>query len=115
LLPFTDLGEDTCGTYRYAVWDKIPEGIGNLQALDVITISDMDDEGEALAPDWEILACILRHLRRGIMLCMGSDALRLWDTEALPLFAGAIHGHAMITGFSTGDGFSFSCLDILCR
>jgi hypothetical protein len=108
---------DASGTYRYAIWDKIAEGIANLQALRGITISDAnfeDAEGETLVPDWEILTCILRRLRRGIRLCMRNDALPLWDTAALPAFAGAIHGQAMITGFSTGNGFPFHCLDILC-
>jgi hypothetical protein len=38
LHPFTDPGEDASGTYRYAIWDKIAEGIGNLQALRAIPI-----------------------------------------------------------------------------
>jgi hypothetical protein len=116
LLPFTDPGEDVSGTYRYAIWEKVAEGIGNLQELSEIRIEELnvgDDEEEALAPDWEILACILRRLRRGITLWMGDDAL-LWDTAALPAFARAIHGQAMITGFRTGDGFPFHSLDILC-
>jgi hypothetical protein len=33
-------------------------------------------------------------------------------TESLPVFAGVIHGQAMI-GF-TGEGFPFECLDMLC-
>jgi hypothetical protein len=44
---------------------------------------------------------------------MQDDAAMLWDID-LPAFAGVIHGHAMITGFCTGDGFPFQCLDILC-
>jgi hypothetical protein len=120
LFPFTNPGDDISGNSRYAIWEKIAEGIGKLQALSEITISSdsryfVDDEEEALVPDWEILACILRHLRRGVRLCMrDNNSLRLWNTEALPVFAGAINGQAMITGFSTGDGFPFHCLDLLC-
>jgi hypothetical protein len=113
LCPFTDPDDDA----GYAMWDKAAEGIGNLQELREITIVDShfeDDEGEALVPDWEILACILRRLRRGIMVRMCDGALPLRDTEALPVFARAIYGQAMITGFKTGDGFPFHCLDILC-
>jgi hypothetical protein len=116
LLPFTDPGDDVSGNHRYAIWEKVAEGIGNLQELDEIRIRErniMDDEGEEFVPDWEILACILRRLRRGIRLCMQDDTL-LWDTAALPVFARAIHGQAMITEFSTGNGFPFQCLDILC-
>jgi hypothetical protein len=117
LFPFTDPGDDISGNHRYAIWEKIAEGISNLQALSEITISDshfLDDEEDPLAPDWEILACILRRLRRGVRLCMGDDVLRLWSTESLPVFAGVIRGETMITGFRTGEGFPFHCLDILC-
>jgi hypothetical protein len=116
-LPFIDPDDDTSWTHRYAIWDKIAEGIGNLQALREIVIWDaiMDDEEEdALAPDWETLACILRRLRRGIDLRMEDDKPLLWDTEALPVLAETIHGQAMITGFCTGNVFPFHCLDILC-
>jgi hypothetical protein len=103
---------------RYAIWDKIAEGIGNLHALSQITIVDenySDGEEDPLAPDWEILACILRHLRHGIQLHIeDNEAPQLWHTETLPAFARVIRGHAMITGFSTGNRFPFHCLDILC-
>jgi hypothetical protein len=54
LFSFTDPGDDASGTHRYAIWDRIAEGIGNLQELREITIVDgnfVDDEGEALVPD----------------------------------------------------------------
>jgi hypothetical protein len=104
--------------HQYAIWDKVAEGIGNLQALRAIIIShtdNMDGEGDPLFPNWEILACILRRLRRGIHLRMQDGVLNLWDTDALPsAFARAIHGHAMITRFSTGNTFHFHCFDDLC-
>jgi hypothetical protein len=111
-IPFIDPGDDDAsGTHdRYA---KIAEGIANLQALTEILIEtrlrDEDDEEEAFVPDWTILACILRRLRRGIELRMCNSAL-LGDAE----FAGVIHGQAMITGFETGPGFHFHCFEILC-
>jgi hypothetical protein len=119
LFPFTDPGEDASGTSRYAIWEKIAEGIGNLQALQEITIGcshfELNEEEQACVPDWEILACILRRLRRGIRLCTSdNDSLRLWNTEALPVFARVIHGHTMITGFGAGDGFQFHCMDFHC-
>jgi hypothetical protein len=115
LRPFTDPDEDaSSGTDRYAIWNKIAEGIGNLQELRKITIMNfrIDDE-EALDHDWEILACILRRLRRGIQLCLQDDVL-LGNTEALPAFAGAIHGQAMITGFITPDDLTLYQLNNLC-
>jgi hypothetical protein len=45
---------------------------------------------------------------------MQDDGLSSWNPEVLPVFARAIHGQAMITGFSTGAQFPFHCLDILC-
>jgi hypothetical protein len=106
--------------HRYAIWDRVAEGIGNLQALRVIALTDSifydyDGEDGWLAPDWEILACILRRLRQGIRLLMLDDNPHdLWDAETLPNFAEAIRGQAMITEFGTGNVFSFDCLDILC-
>jgi hypothetical protein len=102
---------------RYDVWQQIAEGIGNLQAIGRIVIMDsgaVDDFEEALIPDWLILALILRRLRRGIHLYMQDDGLSSWDPAVLPVFARAIHGQAMITGFSTGAQFPFHCLDLLC-
>jgi hypothetical protein len=39
-IPATDPVDDAPGTRRYAIWDKIAEGIGNLRALRKITIWD---------------------------------------------------------------------------
>jgi hypothetical protein len=118
LFPVVDPAGDNAGTRRYAIWDKIAEGIGNLRGLDMITVEDAnlvgEEEENPVVLDWEILACILRRLRRGIKLCMRGCAGLLWGTESLPAFAEAIHGHAMIIGFSTGSGFPFHCLDTLC-
>jgi hypothetical protein len=126
-IPFIDAGDNVSvsGTNdRYAVWEKIAEGIGNLEALRKIEIVHFvvdgewdhlgDDEWEALVPDWEILACILRRLRHGIKLCMQDDEPLPWDTGALQVLAKFIHGQAVITGFSSGADFPFSCLDSLC-
>jgi hypothetical protein len=119
LFPVTDPDDDASGTHRYAIWDKISEGVGNLQALRKITIMysasedyEEEEEEDERVPDWEILACILRRLRRGIQLRMLVDeSLVPFGAEAL---AEAIHGQAMITGFITGNTFPFHCLDILC-
>jgi hypothetical protein len=116
-LPFTDPDNDDLLSERYAFWDKIAQGIGNLQALREIVIFDADSyhgHENPTVPDWEILACILRRLRRGVQLRMHDNGRLLWDTETLPAFAGVIRGHAMITSFSTGNAFAFDCLDILC-
>jgi hypothetical protein len=120
LYPVTDTGDDASGPHRYAIWNKVAEGIGNLQALREISIMlshavGVDHEWEPIVPDWEILACILRRLRRGIgiRLCWHNN-VTLLDTEARPTFSGVIRGHTMIKEFSTGDGFPFHLLDILC-
>jgi hypothetical protein len=96
----------------YAIWNKVAEGIGNLHALRKISVGrSVDDEGEEVASDWEILACILRRLRPGIQLCMENHQL-LWNAVALPGFHGVIHGQSIITGSISGAGFPFHCLDI---
>jgi hypothetical protein len=110
---FTDSGDDASVIHRYAIWEKIAEGIGNLQALHEFEITHY--EWEPFVPNFEILACILRRLRRGIRLCISDNAPLLWHPEALPAFAKVIHGHAMITGFNAGDlSLPFQRLDILC-
>jgi hypothetical protein len=116
-------GDNVSGTHdheRYAIWEKIAQGISNLEALREIQILHFefehlgDDEREVFVPDWEILACILRRLRIGInLLCMHDIEPLPWDTGALQVFAGVIHGHPMITGFSTGACFPIDCLDIV--
>jgi hypothetical protein len=103
--------------HRYAIWDKIAEGIGNLQALRSITIVNSrvsDGHGDPLAPDWEILACILRRLRHSIHLRLQDAVLLFWDPESVQIFAGSIRGNAMIESFSTGTAFAFDCFDNLC-
>jgi hypothetical protein len=115
LYPFTDPPGNDRYNFRYDIWEKVAEGIGNLQALRTIVVNSevVDEFNEALVPDWEILACILRRLRRGIQLDMIDNA-QLWDPEVLPVFDRAIHGQAMITGFRTGEEIQFDCLDPLC-
>jgi hypothetical protein len=59
LFLFLDTDPDA---HRYAKWDKVAEGIGNLQALrDITSVDDSfhHNEEEVLTPDWNILACIL--------------------------------------------------------
>jgi hypothetical protein len=109
LVPYTDRGEDAAGTDRYAVWEKIAEGIGNLQMLSRISIKESHSPP---APDWEILACILRRLQRGIVLDVEWGELQY--PEALPGLARVIRGQTMITGFSTGEGVPYQCLDTVC-
>jgi hypothetical protein len=113
LYPATDPNGDATRAYRHAIWEKIAEGIGNLQALRKITIVDSTGEEEQLAPDWEILALILRRLRRGIHLYMQDYGLS-WFPDVLPAFSRAIHGQGMITEFSPGEEFPFDSLDVLC-
>jgi hypothetical protein len=118
-IPLIDPSNDTSWAQRYATWDEIAEGIGNLQALYEINITVFENEDDGpLVPDWEILACILRRLRHGIKLCMlYAHPSLLWDIEtpsAYAAFARAISGQAMINAFSTGEAFPSDCLDILC-
>jgi hypothetical protein len=62
LCPYNHTNDDS-EEHRYDIWEKIGQGIGNLEALSDITIEFVNDP---LAPDFETLACILRGLSRGI-------------------------------------------------
>jgi hypothetical protein len=63
-----------------------------------------NEEEDPLALDWEILACILRRLRRGVQLRI-RDASHILGMEALPAFAEVIHGQAMIKDFVLATAF----------
>jgi hypothetical protein len=72
LCPATDPDDDASETHRYAIWDKIAKGIGNLQALREITIDDnaFHDYEEDTA-----LTCIDEKLSTAMRLGLGrSDA-----------------------------------------
>jgi hypothetical protein len=90
---------------NHKVWDKVGKAIGNLEALEKLYIHTSYDEDEDLpSSDWEILACILSHVRQKIELNI-TDALvwdTVWDAEQCRLFAQAIHGHPTITSFEVG-------------
>jgi hypothetical protein len=86
---FTDQDDD--------VWDKVGQAIGNLQALKAFKIaplkrdySDDDDDDDEVIHDWEILARVLRHVRKRITLSV-SYGERLWPIEEVQAFARVIH------------------------
>jgi hypothetical protein len=54
---------------NYSVWERVRRGVGSLQALQKITIEGLERE-ITTAPDWEAVACILRHIHRPIEFCV---------------------------------------------
>jgi hypothetical protein len=104
LYPFC---ESDAGNYEF--WDKVGQIVGNFMELQVIDIYllhyEYGDEGPS--PDWEILTRILPYLRRKIKLCLATDEDYDIEAEEIQGFARAIHGHPMISEFSS-DTFSFA-------
>jgi hypothetical protein len=104
--------------YRYSgdcqdneVWDKLGQAIGNLQALEKLYIrTNYDENGDLSTSAWEILACILRHVRQKIDVDITD--IDDWDAEQSRYLAQAIHGHPTITSFEVGDEyFPYEFLD----
>jgi hypothetical protein len=109
LYPFdSDLG-------NYEVWDKVGQMVGNLTELQTIAIhfdSDRYGNWENCSPDWEILTRILRYLRRKVALCFLEDYEP--ENEEIQGLARAIHGHPMISDFSSEMGFTFASFGPWC-
>jgi hypothetical protein len=98
---------------NYEFWDKVGQIIGNLTELNSIRISFLphsrhyDDDGVTIRrPDWEIFTRILTHLRQKVTLSylMDDNYAEVEDIQGL---ARAIHGHPMISKFTSSDGFTF--------
>jgi hypothetical protein len=96
---------------NYGVWDKVGRGVGNLKALRLLRIT-LNNESDEPAPDWEILAHILRHVSHAITLDFYSGNIQ--GTEEMRAFARAIQGHPEIRRFVTHGSFRFESTDILC-
>jgi hypothetical protein len=94
-----------------AFGEKLGRAIGNLQALDVLSICnpqlmmyDDDDDEAVLIPAWEILARILSHVRQSITLTVCYSSA--WRVEESRSLARAIRGNPTITRFVQDyDGF----------
>jgi hypothetical protein len=103
-------------------WDKVGESVGSLPALKNIFISThsnhyaanevYDDDQVVPIPDWEILACILSHVRQKVSVEI-HDYYYQWATEEVQPFIRAIHGHPTIRSFEGGFKFPYEFLDTL--
>jgi hypothetical protein len=91
--------------------EKLGQAIGNLQSLKVLCIAYGDDvcESERQPPDWDTVACVLRHIWQKITLRVTIEPTRFTEVE----FARAFQGHPSIQRFETSDSFDFSTFDIL--
>jgi hypothetical protein len=101
LYPF----DSDAGDYKF--WDKVGQIVGNLMELEMLGInlrpyieSDDDDNDDGDAPDWEILTRILPYLRRNVELSSSTENYDVFPDEIDGL-AKVIHGHPMISGFSS--------------
>lgn len=97
--------DNTSEAWRYKCWEKV--GAAGMDMTSITSLSISFEE----RPDWEALACILRHWRREIKLEVEGD----YDCqrEDVEHFARAIHGHSCIKSFETSDTFSVNCFDII--
>jgi hypothetical protein len=97
------------------VWDKVGQAIGNLQALEMLTIATYDhgeDDEDLPVVNWGIVARILRHVRQRITIDI-TGVLPWAPAEESRLFARAIHGHPTITSLEVGRYFPCGSFDAL--
>jgi hypothetical protein len=92
------------------LWNKLGQAVGNLQSLKRLRIQapDYDDEVVQI-PDWEILASILKYVRRRITVDF--DDVVSWSAEKFKMFARVIHGHPSIYSFEGGRMIPFESMD----
>jgi hypothetical protein len=116
----------TVGVYQfdsapgnYEFWDKVGQIVGNLMELRLINIHFLpylDDENhrdETRGPDWETLNRILPYIQQKIALRLyGGDNDE--EVEKIQGLARAIHGHPMISEFSSEMEFTFANLGPWC-
>jgi hypothetical protein len=90
------------------VWDKLGQGIGNMQVLKKIIVLKKNQPFH----DWKLMALILRHVRQKITIHFSNfhrlsgkesfadhDYMHPWATEEVQTFARTIRGHPNITSF----------------
>jgi hypothetical protein len=116
------------------VWDKLGQAIGNLQALDTISIcipyntsihdnydnydeddddEDDDDENEEIAiPHWKVVAHILSHVRQSVALVIFEN-VTAWRAEDARSLAQEIRGHPTMRSFDGGSRFPYVAADAL--
>jgi hypothetical protein len=92
---------------NYAFWDKVGQIVGSLIELKtlIIHVNPYIFENED-RPDWEILNRILPCLRLKVALYVCPEDYYA-EVEEIQGLARVIHGHPMISGFSSDDGFIF--------
>jgi hypothetical protein len=105
-----------CNGHDDEVWDKVGQAVGNLQAVDMLQISNnknrVDDQIVPI-PDWERLARILSHMRQKIRLEMVNDS-DVWSVGEVQALARAIsHGHPTITRFDSSNSLPHEATDTL--
>jgi hypothetical protein len=103
---------------NYDVWDKAGQIMRNLRELKLIDIhflpyydddDNNDNDGdEAQMPDWEIITRILPYVQRKIALVFSKEGYDA-DAEDIRGLARAIHGHPMISAFSTQGRELYLC------
>jgi hypothetical protein len=97
------------------LWEKVGQAVCSLQALKRLRINpstpNSDDRVGTPILDWEILASILKYMRRRIIVEFDDGILG--DAEESRLFARVIHRHPSICSFEGGGRLSYESMDIL--
>jgi hypothetical protein len=94
-------------TSRLESWETVGATCQEMTSLRTLSISF---DGR---PDWEALACILRHWRRPIKLEVENDNNINFRRDDVEHFGRAVSGHASIIAFETRDMFAVEHYDII--
>jgi hypothetical protein len=108
LYPF----DSDAGDYEF--WDKVGQIVGNLMKLKTLCISFRPYiESDDALPDWETLSRILPYLRRKVELLSSIENYDV-DADEIQGFARVIHGHPMISAFSSKMDLTLATLGPWC-
>jgi hypothetical protein len=121
--------DDNKDAASYEIWDKVGQGIGNLEALETLhvlvsgdataPIENTNTQQRTLAPDWERLVYILKHLKKNIRLQV-SDASETEQDHHLryavdvDAFARMLRGQPRVASFVTENMFYRGSLGTVC-
>ena len=103
------------GTYE--LWDKVGQMVGNFTELKAIVIHFLphpdEDDGTIHRPDWETLTRILPYVRHKVALWLSAEDYDA-EVEEMQGLTRAIHGHPMISVFSSQGWVTFENFDSWC-
>jgi hypothetical protein len=120
LVRFLNLYPYSFNGHNDEVWEKVGQVIGNLQAIDRVSIFPYDsgtygdhDVNDQVPPnpDWRELVRILSQMRQKLQIDLYTS--NLWAAAEVQALARAIRGHPTITSFHSFYNFPYESMNSL--